>query len=298
MTRREKMLAGAVAGTAVLWGAMRGVERYRVAVARNEDAARIAANSLDDAEFAVQRGERAKRRLIAWGDRSLPSDPDVAKSLYQDWVRTTLAGAGLKEVQVTDKTFNRRNPNYSEISLEAKGSGKMEELVAFLYKFYAAPHLHRISAATVVPSENGEKLAIALTIDALTLPDSKRTNQLAKGDEQKLPQSQDAFRASLAGRNLFKPHTPGADPNAGLAGGARFSGISNGESGYILWITTETPAKTRRYKIGDKLEYGSFTGKLVELDRRRAVFETASGRVEVLLDHTLGEAKPVEEKNT
>lgn len=297
MTRREKMLAGAVAGTALLWGAMRGVERYRTAVVRNEDTARIAANELDDAEFAIQRGEMAKRRLIAWGDRSLPTEPEVAKSLYQDWVRTTLAAAGLQELQVTDKTFNRRNVNYSEISLEAKGSGTMEQLVNFLYKFYAAPHLHRISAATVVPSENGAKLAIAFTIDALTLPDSKRTNELAKGPEQKLPQAEDAFSTSLASRNVFKPHMPGSDPNAGLAGGARFSGISNGDNGYILWITTENPAKTRRFRIGDKVEYGSFTGTLVELDRRRAVFDTANGRVEVLLDHTLGEAKPVEKKD-
>ena len=50
-----------------------------------------AATELDDAEFAVMRGEKAKRQLIDWSKRSLHTNPDVAKSLYQDWSRSQLA---------------------------------------------------------------------------------------------------------------------------------------------------------------------------------------------------------------
>ena len=120
-------------------------------------------------------------------------------------------------------------------------------------------------------------------------------------DALKLPQAEDAFRTSLAGRNLFKPQTPGADSGAGLAGGAKLSGIiSDGAGGYHLWVTTESPAKTRKFKVGDKLDYGTVKGKLVELDflGGRAVFETEHGNVEVLLDHTLAEAKPVEKEKS
>jgi hypothetical protein len=298
MTQREKILAGAVAGTAVLWGAMRGLERYRDAVAANESLASKAATALDDAEFAVQRGERAKRRLIDWSKRSLPTDRDVAKSLYQDWVRTQLTSAGLTVEQLADKSYARRETHYGELSLEARATGTLDQFTDFLFKFYSGPHLHRISAATITPSENGAKLTAILGIDALILADSTRTKELATGEGPKLPHTVDEFKSSLTSRNLFAPHTPGADPNAALAG-ARFStAVSDGNGGFHMWVFTENPAKTHKFKVGDKLEFGSFSGKLVEVDMQHAVIETANGLMEVRANQKLAEAKPVEKAKT
>jgi hypothetical protein len=298
MTRREKLLAGAVAATGVLWGAMQGLDRYRAAVDANESLAYKAGEALDDAEFAVARGERAKRRLIEWAKRSLPTDRDVAESLYQDWVRAQLVAAGLTVEALSDKTLSRRQPHFGELSLEARAAGTLEQLTDFLYKFYAAPHLHRLSAATITPSENGAKLTAVLGIDALILPDAPRSKELATADEQKLPQSLEEFKTSLASRNMFAPHTP-ADDGAGQANAARFSGVSSdGQGGWHMWVSTSQPAKTRRFKQGDKLEFGSFSGELVEIDERHAVIQTAKGRVEVRFGQTLGQATPVAESST
>jgi hypothetical protein len=291
------MLAIGVAGAAVLFGAMRGFERYRKNVADNEQTATKAATALDDAKFAMQRGQKADQRLRDLDRRSLPTDPDVAESLYQDWLRKQLTEAGLQEVQVTDKTYNRRNANFSEITTEAKASGQVEQFTAFLYKFYASPHLHRISGATLTPSDNGAKLAIVLTVDALVLPEATRKSELSKAEPQKLPRPRmRSKRASPAA--TCSSRTPRAPiPMRASPASAKLSGIiSDGKGGFLLWVTTESPAKTRKFRIGDKLDYGSFKGKLVELDFRggRAVFETDNGNVEALLDHTLAEAKPVE----
>ena len=294
VTRREKNLAIAVAGAGVLWGLMRGVESYRTAVDANEYTAMRAANARDDAEFAVQRGERAKRRLIDWGKRSLPADPDLAKSLYQDWVRSQLAAAGLSELQVTDKTLTRRNAQFRELSIEAKAAGTVEQLVDFLYKFYTAPHLHRISAASITPSDNGAKLALVLTIDALALPDTTQIKELAKEGEQKLPRPVEEFKTSLAGRNVFKPQTPGAGDSGAAASAVVTAIMSDGAGGWHLWIHTDEPAKTHKYQKGDRVEFGKFNGKIVELDARHVVIETAEGKVQVMLGQNLGEAKKVE----
>jgi hypothetical protein len=296
VTQREKVLIGAVAATGVLWGAMRGFDRYRETVAANEGLAQRAADELDDAEFAVQRGEKAKRQLIEWSKRSLPTNADVAKSLYQDWIRSQLAAAGLTVEQVSDKTLNRANPNYGELSLEARASGTLEQLTDFLYKFYAAPHLHRISAATITPSENGAKLAVILGIDAISLSDSERTSELATGEEQSLPQSLDELRTSLASRNVFKPHQPGAVAEDSGANDAWVSAFTTyGDDGYLLWIKSGEPPKTRRFRVGSDIQYGKFSGKIVEIDfpGRRVIIETADGRVEVGLDQNLGQAKPL-----
>lgn len=298
MTQREKILAGAVAGTVVLWGAMRGLDKYRAAVDANESKASKAATALDDAEFAVDRGERAKQRLIDWSKRALPTDRDVAKSLYQDWVRTQLSSSGLTVEQLSDKSFQRRETHYGELSLEARATGTLEQLTDFLFKFYSAPHLHRISAATITPAENGSKLTAVLSIDALILRDSTRTKELATGEGPKLAHTVDEFKTSLNGRNMFAPQTPGADPNAALAGAKFATAVSDGDGGYHMWILTENPAKTRKFKVGDKLEFGTFTGKLVEVDTRHAVIETASGLMEVFAGQKLAEAKPVDKSKT
>jgi hypothetical protein len=297
MTQREKVLAGSVAAVAVLWGGMRGLDRYQTAVDRNEGIAAKAKNDLDDAEFAVQRGMKAKQRLIDWGKRSLPTDRDVAESLYQDWIRKELAAAGLTIEQVTDKTLNRRAAHYGELSVEARASGTLEQFSNFLYKFYAAPHLHRLSAATLTPSENGSKLAIVLGIDALILTESDRKAELSKADEQKLPATQDEFKTHLVSRNVFAPHTPG-NPNAGQAGGAEASTIvSAGDGGYHLWVRTESPDKTHKFKVGDKVEFAGFKGTLVAIDGEQlvATFEKSDGKVEVRLGQKLSEGKKVEE---
>ncbi len=73
----------------------------------------------------------------------------------------------------------------------------------FLYRFYTAPHLHRISAASIVPDKEGGKLSASLTVDALILAEAPRSKALADGPAQSLPQSLDDLRKSLMDRNLF-----------------------------------------------------------------------------------------------
>jgi hypothetical protein len=292
VTHREKVLAGAVAGSVALWVGMQGLGAYRRAVTAADQLQATAERELEDAEFAVARGQNAKDRLIAWAKRSLPTDREVAKSLYQDWVRAQLTAAGLTIESLADRPITRRERHFGELSLEARAAGTLEQLTDFLYKFYAAPHLHRIASATLTPSENGAKISALIGIDALILSDADRKTELATGPEQALPRPLEEFKTSLTARNVFAPHTPGAGPDAGAAGGARFAtAVSDGQGGYHMWISTE--ANTRKFKPGDKIEYGTFSGTLLEVDLRHAVIETANGKMEVRAGKTLGEATKV-----
>jgi hypothetical protein len=292
MTHREKVLAGAVAGAVAIWVGMQGLGSYRSAVDAADRLQETAERELEDAEFAVERGERAKGRLIEWSKRSLPTDREVAKSLYQDWVRAQLTAAGLQVEALTDRAITRRERHFGELSLEARAAGTLDQLADFLYKFYAAPHLHRIASATLTPSENGAKVTALIGIDALILSDADRKTELASGPEQPLPRPLEEFKTSLTARNVFAPHTPGAGPDAGAAGGARFAtAVSDGQGGYHMWVSTD--ANTRKFKPGDKIEYGKFSGTVLEVDLRHAVIETADGKMEVRAGKTLGEATPV-----
>jgi hypothetical protein len=297
MTSREKLLAAGVAGTAVLYFGLGAFNKFNDAVTAANNQAITAVERLGDANAAVKMGEQAYTKLHDWADRSLPTDREVAKSLYQDWVRAQLRAAGLTVEQVADKTNYRNAAHYSELAVEARATGSLQQLTSFLYKFYTAPHLHRISTATITPTDNGAKLSAVLGIDALILPNASRKSELAKDGEQPLPQPLEAYSASLASRNVFAPHARGGrerrDDSAARM--AKFSGFNtDGAGGYHMWIQVENDSRTRKYKVGDKIEYGEFSGTLLEVDPRHAVIETARGKVEVRLGKTLGDATPVD----
>lgn len=299
MTEREKKLAGAVAAVAVMWGGMKGVERYRAALARNVSVEKQAVDALDEAEFAEARGERAKRRLVEWGRRSLPTDRDVGESLYDDWLRKELVAAGLTVEQLAEKPLGRANPKYGELAVDVRATGTAAQLADFLYKFYTAPHLHRVSSATITTSDGGAKLTAALGIDALILPEASRKDKLAEGDPQTLPQTQEELRKNIVDRNVFAAYTGAkSESSAGEESKAVVRGFVSDADAFVMTVKVDEPAKTRHFRVGDSIEFGKFSGKVVELDLRRAVIETAGGQVEVRIGQNLGEAKPVPTPST
>jgi hypothetical protein len=300
VTSREKMLTGAVAAAGVLWFGTQGLTRYRDAVQRNTSQQLEAEQALSEANTAVIRGQNARRQLNKWVSQSLPSNREVAKSLYQDWLRSQLTGAGLEVTQLSDKSGSSRNAQFTELATEIRGAGTLAQVADFLYRFYTAPHLHRISGATVTAADGGKKLNLVLTVNALILPDAKRTDRLAEGEPRKLGGTMEEFRDRLVGRNLFAAYTPKSDGKAAeaqkdeVAGKTKVTGMAYGLEGWLMSVRTEGSGDVKYFKHGDKIEFGKVKGTVVEVDGRRAVIETDKGRLEIRLGQSFAEAVPIE----
>jgi hypothetical protein len=301
MTRREKTLGLAVAAAGALWFGTQGVQRYKSALERSENLQFEAERQLDDANFAVERGQRARHQLHKWRRRSLPTNRDVAESLYQDWLRDQLTAAGLTVQELADKSSLNRRPEYTELAATINAEGTLAQLSGFLHAFYTAPHLHRISAATLTPAKERDKLTIALTVDALILPECDRTDTLADRPPQELPKSADDFRKSLEGRNLFVAYSPKTDGTGntspdGDAADAKLSGMVYGERGWRMSVLKQKSSEVSHYFEGDSIKIGRFEGKVIEIDglHRRAVFETPAGRLELRLSQTFDKATPAD----
>jgi hypothetical protein len=298
VTNREKILAGAVVAAGALWFGTQGLTRYREALTRNESLQLEAERALIDVQTAEFRGQKARKQLNQWLGQSLPRNREVAESLYQDWLRTQLTEAGLEIAQLSDKSGNNRNPQFGELAIEIRATGAIEKVADFLYRFYASPHLHRISSATLTAEDGGKKLSLTATANALILPDVKRADKLAEGEPQKLPKSKDEFRASLAARNLFVAHTAKTDGTDGkkdeAAAAAKITGMIYGLGGWRMDVQTKDSGDLKHFQQGDDIEFGQLKGKVIELDGRRAVIETDKGRLEVRLGQNFGEAVPVE----
>lgn len=298
MTSRERALIGAVAAAGALWFGSQGLARYRDAVAKNQSQQTAAETALNEGHVAQLRGQRARKRLSDWRNRSLPTDQQVAESLYQDWIRSQATGAGMTVTQITDKSGVTRNAQFGEAALELRAEGTLAQLADFLYRFYTAPHLHRISNASITAADGGQKLSLVMTATALILADSRQTDALAEGEPQPIEgvKSLDEIRQRLVDRNLFVAHSPkaqGEPTNDGGAAEAIFSGVTYESDGWVMSVRNKTSGSVSRFKKGDPVAFGAMKGKVLEIENRRAVIETDKGRVELRLGQNFSEATPL-----
>ncbi len=304
MSDREKILSAAVAAMVALWGLSQGWGKYQAALSKNLRQQQTIAQELSEARTATARGRRAQQKLRQWQRQSLPTDADIAKSLYQDWLQQQLTAAGLKVKELSTRSPRSGSASYQQFSFVVSATGTLEQFTNFLYEFYQAKHLHRISHTELLPSEDRKSLkTISLTIDALSLAEGSRKDQLAKGSSEAIGQPLEKLRDSIVGRNLFATYEPPQEKNStesadSDAAQAKFSGFNYGEGGWQMTVRMEKSGKVYYFREGDKIKIGSFRGTLKKLDgdRRRAVISTSSGSVQFQLGQTLAEAQPLSEQ--
>lgn len=301
MTSREKMLIGAVAAAGALWFGTQGLTRYRATVERNTNLQMEAERLLSEARTAELRGQRARKQVNEWRSQSLPTNRDVAESLYQDWLRTQLTGAGMTVTQIADKSGSARNPQFGEVAIEVRADGALPQLADFLHRFYSGPHLHRISNATITAADGGQKLSLTMTASALILPDAKRADKLAEGDPRPIEgvKSLDEIRQRLVDRNMFAVHMPKSSEAAVDSNAAEIEFTTTiagsygdyGVEGWQFWVRNKKSGQVSRFLKGDSIEFGSLKGKVVEIENRRIVIETDKGRMEFRAGQNFSEGK-------
>ncbi len=291
MTQREKVLAGAVGLMVILWVGSSGLTRYRDTLDRNRTKLRDTEQQLSQARTAKLRGQRAQTRLRRWQRRSLPTNPDIANSLYQDWLQTQLTEAGLK---VTDlkgtKSAQAATDRFQDFNFHVDAEGNLSQLVDFLSRFYRAGHLQRISRASVTPAKENDKLTIELTVDARAMKDSPRADKLTDLESSAPLPPLEELQASISNRKLFAAfQKPGAPANE--ADQARISGMTQGENGWQMSIRMEDSGRMLYFKTGDSIQIGKFSGTISEIGERGAILKTDSAEMQVHLGQTLGQAQ-------
>jgi len=303
MNSREKKLGIAVLGVIVLWLSTQGLERYRNAVRRNQNLQAEAERELSAARTAAAQGLRARGKLRQLRSQSLPVNHDIAESLYQDWLQAQLSEAGMQVDELADRSRLQKDPSIQRFTYQLRAKGKLAQLAEFLHRFYQAPHLQRISAATISPSSDRTSLSLSLTVDAMSLADCDRTDQLAQGEGGSLAQSRDEYRDEIVGRNMFVVYKATSSANSEAAGQASsgdseaaqamFSGMTEGLHGWRMSIRMQDSGKLFFYRQGDPIHIGQFQGTIAELDSRQAIIETDGKRLILRLGQNLGEAKPL-----
>jgi hypothetical protein len=226
-------------------------------------------------EKAAENVEAETTIFETYNTRSLPANFDISKFHYRNWLEQLSLFAGLEgppEVAF-GREQQRRAAAYSYVydyytlgfSVSARGS--LDDLTRFLFEFYAAVHLHRIVAINILPVEENEDdlLDIHITIETLILPTADRRDRLAQGTipRQSSPRV-DAYYA-IANRNLLATQKirTAADPADFTE--IQYVGSVDGEPDFAIKIHTD--GTFPRYRKGDLIEIGSFTGLVVDISQ-------------------------------
>ena len=171
-------------------------------------------SKLNTAKSEQLAAQKQGKRLDAYAARALPDDPQLARSLYQQWLLNLVEANELTSasvdaaqpvrVEIRSRTKKgKRQTIGHRINFSLRGQASLSKLASFLNDFRKAGHLHKIRSIALNPVGNEGRLDADLTIEVLCL--SASTNKDTLGDWQLVDDSalsKSAF-VDLVRRNLF-----------------------------------------------------------------------------------------------
>lgn len=161
---------------------------------------------LENKDSAKVRGKRAQKRMEEWNRRSLPSNLDRARSLYQNWLANKVEDLRLAKAEVSSGTAIPRQGIYNRLPFTVRGQGNLSQITQLLYEFYRADHLHQVQRLTLTPivAPGGDSSAQA----SMPTPNAagEQTSQPASGPPGAFGPGMFGMRGMFGGRGM-----PGMD---------------------------------------------------------------------------------------
>jgi len=252
------------------------------------------------------------RKLAEWRKQSLPSDTEVARSLYQAWLLQVVVDyVKLDSPSVNPGEPVSRQGRFYAIPFSVRGRGTLDQLTQFLFAFYRTDLLHQVRSLHLTPLGNSEQLDLTISIETLVLPGAgpELDKDLAEEERQETIIADFQQRASrvsqrlasltltgytpptladyqpIAQRNLFGV---GSDPDPTDYAYLTFINMVNGEP--EVWFTLRATDETLKLRKGDRLRIGNFTGTIAEIEGSDVILESEGERWLLTLGEKLTDA--------
>jgi hypothetical protein len=211
--------------------------------------------------------------------RSLPPAPNDARSQYGFWLLELLQYSGFENNSVQDA---QPTPVIlgAHYQFTIRCTGSLSQLSYFLFEFYYAPFLHRITSLTLTPTEgNTEKLTFSLTVHALALNSRYKPLQIPSQFPHGFfiprldPKNSLATYQVISDRNLLQTAKGGVD----RADYTFLTAILQLGDQTEVWFSVRTDDSRITAKLGDSIDSGSFSGRIVEILEQDIVLERRDG---------------------
>ena len=243
-------------------------------------------------ETKLRGAQRAVSQLAAWNEQSLPSDVELAQSLYQQWLLELVSNAGFEQPNVdSGEVAARRGSSksvvYQRLGSTIRGRATLAQLTDFLHTFYRANHLHQIQRLSMTPVPNTGKLDLSMSIEALVLPQADRKSRLSEAVSHRLAFDARSDYASIVERNLFgEGGTMGLDP----ADYTVLTAILENNGIAEAWLRVQPTGEVLKLQPGAEFEVGQFRGRIAEIEELDIVIQSDEERWLLTLGENLTQA--------
>jgi hypothetical protein len=304
LSKREKLLAAAVLCLAVALVGRYFYGRYSRALTLRQNQLSAAQDELATAKLTLNQGEWAVRQMQRWQERSLPTNPEKASSLYKAWLMEKATAAGLAVADLQPAQTARPTGNVSAVGYRMQATGSLSSVIGMLYEFYRSPLLHQITLLRLTRPPGASDIQVTFQSEALIVPGANATDKLPEGDSKRPKLGSLAeYQKSLGERDLVnvytapKPPVPKRDtpapPEFDDAEQAYFTGFSGIGDSMQAWINVRTTGETLKLSEGDSVKVGALEGQIVSIEPRALVLQTGEKKFRVPLGHSLRKGKEI-----
>ena len=285
LKRREKILAGAVAVLLAALAAYYALPLLLRGTAADREQRNKLAAEVQKKQSRIALAEKATTQLRQWERQSLPSDKEVASSLYQNWLTRLVDEFKFRRSRVEPGEGRSHRGVYTAFSFTIRGHATLRELVPFLYAFYSAGHLHQVRSLSCKPTEDSKDLDLVISIEALMLPGADRSDKLSQEPGVRLTSNAvAAYEKIILERDPFVPFRPldvrpaeSKQPSFDASKYAYLTGITFRNGSAEAWFVLRTTGGALQLREGDALEVGPLKGKVLRIGARDAEVELSNG---------------------
>jgi hypothetical protein len=253
-------------------------------------------SEIEDAEFLQRKSRKAARSMEVLEGRSLPSDPDLARSKYREWLLSMIqqhdfqdasVDAGIPvavEVKARVGKSKRKSIGY-RIPFSLRSRATLAQWTAWMQQFEQAPHLHKIISLSITPLGNGSELNLQMELEAIALDSATQEEELS--DWIPDPQVAPPPTASLAivQRNLF------ATGFSKSLQALRLKAITTDRKGSLeAWFSGKEGASTTPYKAPSEVPVPLHQLQLTEIAADHVQIQIDGQSVRLNLGQSIADA--------
>jgi hypothetical protein len=126
-----------------------------------------AESQLESKAKKLSQAKRAVKRLKEYQAKSLPSDGELARSLYQNWLLERLEKAGFRDVKLGVLGARSRVDAFQLHTFNVGCRGNLKQLTVFLHELYSVDRLQRVRRLSLKPIPDTKDLDVGFTVEAL-----------------------------------------------------------------------------------------------------------------------------------